>query len=545
MTYDIRVTGAITLASGDDSAKLPDGHHEAMILPYGVPTDDGRQLVFAAGSVADRAHVPVLLDHAANASNVVGRVVSTEETTSGKRGVLDLTGLDPAIYAKVQAGHLATVSAGVLIKDYAGVVYDESTDTLIVTEAAGAQLGEVSLVAVPAFGGAMISNSLSDQIDLARYRKSNTNTNTPEEINMDLENSTPAPATIDMTPVAAAITEMGAALAVALAPAQPIEPAVFVTNDRPVYGPGSQFSYFGDAFAIKQGNPAAEAQARMMSFAATRSNASGIVPTDTLSNLLLQFGELSSPIWDACTQVGLTDPGPFVLPVVTARPSAATLAEGVNPTPADVTAAGITITPSPVGVSSLVTRSLLESSNPIADALVSAELIAAWNEYAEVFLAAVLTGASGTNTLTAVSGQGDELVLALRAGLAGLYTQRMLGRVANGIMEPDAFAALATAVDTTGRPLLPSVSPSNADGTFSPGFGALDFSGISLRGSSNVTGFSYLFPREAILAMSTGMREFTFAEKQGPALIEIAGYGHLAANVRRASNVMKVAFTAV
>jgi hypothetical protein len=124
-----------------------------------------------------------------------------------------------------------------------------------------------------------------------------------------------------------------------------------------------------------------------------------------------------------------------------------------------------------------LTREIVDSSNPAIDAIAMQAMGEAYSQQTEGVVYTKLNGANGVGRHhhdrvrpVRCSGvdhhpvAGDELIAGIRA-MEALYPFRRFAAPDRGYLSQEATSALATAVDTTGRPLLPSVGGQNAYGS--------------------------------------------------------------------------------
>jgi hypothetical protein len=219
--------------------------------------------------------------------------------------------------------------------------------------------------------------------------------------------------------------------------------------------------------------------------------------------------------------------------------------EGTNPT--DGTLAFGSKTVSPLGISGLLklTREIVDSSNPAIDAIALQAMRESYSQQTEVKLYTLLNGTSGAGgTITGdfvpsgaqastTAGGTDNQTLAkhLRERLAK-YPFNRFASPTRGHLGVAATVRLATAVDTTQRPLFPSLGATNTAGL-----------GNSMTQGWNVDGLAFI-PTWAMTATGAGdsqimffnaadvwvwespLLSFRYEERSGPALIELALFGY-------------------
>ena len=106
------------------------------------------------------------------------------------------------------------------------------------------------------------------------------------------------------------------------------------------------------------------------------------------------------------------------------------------------------------------------------------------------------------------------------------------------LVKPSAFVQLATEKDSSKRPMNPYLNPSNADGTMGSAAGRLNVAGVAVRQAWSSTADLVVAKRTDAAVFESSMLGFRFNEKQGPAAIEFATFGYVAATVLRAAGVV-------
>jgi HK97 family phage major capsid protein len=244
---------------------------------------------------------------------------------------------------------------------------------------------------------------------------------------------------------------------------------------------------------------------------------------------------------------------PFVVPVFTSiTTGSADHVEGTNPT--DGTLAFSSKTVSPLGISGLLklTREIVDSSNPAIDQIALQAMREAYSQQTETKVYTLLNGTSGAGGVitgdfvpsgaqaVTVAGGTDQqtLVKMLRERLAK-YPFNRFASPSRGHLGQGATVRLATAVDTTQRPLFPSIGATNAAGV-----------GNSMTQGWNIDGLGFV-PTWAMTGVAAGdsqilflnstdlwvwespLLSFRYEERSGPALIELAMFGYFGAHLLR------------
>jgi len=555
-----------------------------LAVPWGKVAKSGfSKWKFAAGSLhwVDEGRVKLNRDH--DASQATGRAVRLQSVAGG----LDVSfrvarGADgDKALALAEDGVLDGFSIEVDFEDGDEWVPDPTDESVRLVKRA--KLRGVALTAMPAYDDARVAS-----VAASRTMEGSSMTATAVE-------PTAAPAVPpDLTAFTAGLTEaIGTAVAEAFArlpepTGRQVIPAgrAAVTYEPPVYnlvqGQGAP-SFVRDAWKARTENDE-DAIGRLRKFQAQQADIAGRVnamglqfATGSTSNLaeaippgyrpdlfvpqLLQ----GRPLVDAVSKGALSDATPFTLPrFVSATDMAADHVEGTNPSDGALDLETVTVTPGAVSGLFKLTREIVDSSNPAVDAIALQAMREAYGQNTEAKVYAELNGANGQGgTITAGrvpsgayvdvdSGQGDELLDAIRAQLAKFPFHRFAG--VNRIrLSQEATTALAAAKDSTGRPLLPPLAPQNATGTTdglgtaSQGFNVDGLAGVpawSMTGNAAGDADVIIFNSVDVWAWESPSMTFRYEERSGPALIELALFGYFACRILRPSGIHAVRHTA-
>ncbi|HEV2784689.1 MAG TPA: phage portal protein [Actinophytocola sp.] len=315
-------------------------------------------------------------------------------------------------------------------------------------------------------------------------------------------------------------------------------------------------------FKAQTEETAREAELQFAQFAVNTGNASAVVPPGYRPELYVTQLMRGRPLVNSVSRGTLTDATPFTLPSFTSSSNAAAdHVEGVNPTAGSLDIDPITVTPQ--GVSGLfeLTREIVDSANPAIDAIAMQAMQEAYSQQTEAKVYAELNGTNGQGgTITSgfvpsgaqaatTTGQGDELVLGIRSALA-LYPFRRFAAPNRGHLSQEATSALATAVGTDGRPLLPSVGAQNAAGLGNAVEQGWFVDGLALQPTWSLTGNAagdgdvLIFNSNDIWAWESGLLTFRFEERGGPARIDLALFGYFATRLLRPVGLSSIRHTA-
>jgi HK97 family phage major capsid protein len=288
-----------------------------------------------------------------------------------------------------------------------------------------------------------------------------------------------------------------------------------------------------------------------------------VIPPGYRPDLFVPQLAQGRPIVNLLSRGTIANATPFVVPIFgsVSTPLTDDHTEGVTPTEGAITLDTKTVTPGAISGKLPLTREIVDSSNPGIDQIALAAMRENYAQQTEAKAYTALNGADGVGgTITTgfvpsgsqaavTSGQGDELLIGVRGALAK-YPFARFGDANGAIMSQEATTAIATAVDTTGRPLVPFVGGSNAFGV-----------GQAVRGNWTVDGLSF-FPAWAMTGNAAGdadiiiinsadvwvwespVLSFRFEEKSGPQIIELALFGYFAVHVLRPVGLSGIRHTA-
>ena len=253
---------------------------------------------------------------------------------------------------------------------------------------------------------------------------------------------------------------------------------------------------------------------------ATTGNASPLIAPG-YSGLVADQG-IDRPLWGLTTQQTISAPTPFAAPAVATTTGATSPhVEGVNPTPGTVTFAGAIVTP--VGRSGIydVTRELLDSASPAADAIVLTAMAEDFNAKLEQLVAA---------ELAAVAPSG-----ATAAGTLARDVKREISAMVRSRRR--AAAAVVSAADTLADAAADNFTEDSGDQTaqWHAQGARIDLS-ADLGDSSGEVVAAVVAPA-SLWSWSAEPRRFEYEQTYGPALIRLSLFGYAAVKTIRPSGV--------
>lgn len=295
------------------------------------------------------------------------------------------------------------------------------------------------------------------------------------------------------------------------------------------------------------------------SFAITTGNAGAVVPPGFRPELYVAQLLKGRPLSNAISSGTIADASPFTIPAfVSSSGSTADHVEGVNPSEGSLSVGTITVSPQAISGLYKITREIADSSNPAIDAIATQAMSESYSQQTEGKVYAKLNGANGVGgVITAgfvpsgaqaatTTGQGDELALGVRQAMA-LYPFRRFAGIDFGFLSQEATTEFATAVDTTGRPLLPWVAPMNPMGGASAQGYFID--GVTFQPAWSMTGNAagdadvLMGNRNDVWKWESPVLNFRFEERSGPAFVELALFGYHAVEVLRAVGLSGIRHT--
>ena len=350
-----------------------------------------------------------------------------------------------------------------------------------------------------------------------------------------------------------------------------------VTREAPVYSMnGLGPSLVRDSWHARNGDQAARErlrkfeaqtadvaqQAASAMFAANTTNAAAVITPGYRPDLYVTQLMKGRPLVGGVSRGALEDATPFTIPSFTGSSGmSGDHTEGSNPSAGTLTIGTVTVTP--VAISGLfqLTREIVDSSNPAIDAIAMQAMGESYSQQTEAKVYTELNGANGVGgTITSgfvpsgaqastTSGQGDELIAGIRAAEA-LYPFRRFAAPTRGYLSQEGTSALATAVGTDGRPLLPSVGAQNSAGIGNAVNQAWFVDGLTFEPCWSMTGNAagdadvVMLNQADVWAWESGLLTFRYEERNGPALIDLALFGYFATRVLRPVGLSGIRHTA-
>lgn len=521
---------------------------KGLAVPYGVAAmSRGEAFQFAPGTLtwSDVSRVKVLVGH--DFERAVGVVTELEDTKDG----LFMT----ARIAKGEDGDKALLMAeegvwdGLSIGLGQGGTFEYKDG---INHASSVPLMEVSITPMPSFEDARIQSVAASAVP----------TNTPrKEPTMGDENTTTvAPeAAPDFSAVTEAITKGFEALQTRISPREEVSAgkgAQFAVAEALPYrfdGTKGEHGFLADIVAAKFGS--GDAGVRLDKFLTeafaniTTGNVAGHNPVPTRPELYVDNLHYNRPLWNMVTGAGLDDITAFIIPKFN---SAAGLVgdhtQGVEPTEGSFTATTQTVTPTALSGKAILNREVVDQGgNPKVDAIIWNEMVAGYYDGVEESIQTVLNAVATGEQNFGAGADAKAKVMLLKAFLASLQFVKGGDRFSAFAADPTMYDTLTSAVDTTGRPLLPVLGPTNSDGSLAPSMESVSIGGKravpcwALNETVANAEESYLFVPSSVYAWVSAPRRIDIEYKV--ASVEIGIWGYKAAAVTRDSDVIPLDVT--
>jgi phage head maturation protease len=281
--------------------------------------------------------------------------------------------------------------------------------------------------------------------------------------------------------------------------------------------------------------------------------AAEIIPPGYRPDLYVAELQRNRPLVSLASRGSIANATPFTVPVFTSSTTAtADHVEGTNPADGSLDLGTKTVTPVAVSGRLVLTREIVDSSNPAIDQIALATMRESYARQTEAKLYTLLNGADGAGgTITAgfvpsgaqastTAGGTDNQTLAkhIRDRLAA-YPFSRFASPSGAAMGSAATARLATAVDTTQRPLFPSIGAQNASGLGNAVQQGWFVDGLPFIPAWAMTGVAagdsqiFLINNSDLWVWESPLLTFRFEEKQGPANIELNVFGYFATHLLR------------
>lgn len=285
------------------------------------------------------------------------------------------------------------------------------------------------------------------------------------------------------------------------------------------------------------------------------SNSVAVIPPGYRPDLFVNELRRGRPIVAQASNGTITDATPFTVPrFVSSTGATADHVEGVNPSEGSLTLQQVTVSPGAVSGRFDLTREIVDASNPAIDAIALATMRESYNSqteqkaYAELNVNANVAVSTDTDLSELTGATPDAERRKAVRNLRDLLAKYPFTRFASptgGVMGQLITSALANAVGTDERPLLPSVGAQNAFGLGDAVDQGWSIDGLIMRPAWAVTQnagdeVALIINRSDFWVWESPLLTFRFEEKQGPAVIELALFAYFATRVLRPAGIFSL-----
>lgn len=329
-----------------------------------------------------------------------------------------------------------------------------------------------------------------------------------------------------------------------------------VTRDRDPghYTRSSRNSFFGDMHLSRQGDEAAARRLAEHNRAlSTGTNGPGLVPPHWLTEEFEQLARQGRRLADAVRRIPLgNDPRPITMPKQTVGTDAVVAEQATENTSVGSADAydsdTTTVTPKPTAGMQIVSRQMLDMSNPAVDQLIYADLLAVYNDKLEAKVGTALITAAGAATVTFaseatnwdVAGVPSDSVIDL--AIAVRNARKLPGDIL--AMRVNRYGEFLKLKDGSGRPLIPldTAGPQNVIGVGSvavdgriAGLGVIATDAL---GSGYPESYLVLRASDTIL-FESDVLQFRYEEPLGPESVKLGIWGYTAVHVKHSGKSVK------
>lgn len=430
-------------------AAAPDGTPRRTIMglaaPYGpeATTMDGTRVRFAKGSLPTDGRAPKLLQYH-DTARPIGVVTERVEVLDGEApgmyfaARISDTPAGNEVLTLAMDGVLDAVSVGVIPTEY---TYDEN-GTMVVT---ASRWDELSVVPLPAFESSRI-HQIAAQAG---------NNNEQDEPDDGHDNTEPQEEKPEMEPVETPTVEASTPVTPLWAQARSHAPKLPTPAEYMV-----AFAAGPTAFA--------ELNARISAAAPniTTSDTAGILPEIITGGVYDSLNPIRPFVSAIGTKAMPSAGATFRRPVLTVRPVVTQQPTGQLNTldPSTVTVANNDVSKLSFGTYVTVSEQDLDWSDPASINIILEQLAIAYGQATDNYAVdQLVAGTTQTETVVDLSSPADWIEAIYGAAYQISVNSNYLPT--HWVMNPVTWAKLGQLVDTTGRPVFPSVSPMNAFGS--------------------------------------------------------------------------------
>jgi HK97 family phage prohead protease/HK97 family phage major capsid protein len=323
-----------------------------------------------------------------------------------------------------------------------------------------------------------------------------------------------------------------------------------VTRPELIYGPRSEHGFIRDLVAAGRGDSdARERQARhqaQVTDAARQlydragevltSELGGAIPTEFMPGLFVPRILKGRPMGSFFQRFAITDARPRTFAKVTTSTTvAAQGTEGTNVAASDFGTTAESATPVLYSGHTKVSRQVLDSADPAAEAMILEDLIEA---YAQVTEAAIVAGTEAAATGSAALDASDPFA-GLVSGIIAYQGARF--QPAEAVFaSPTVYANALKQTAADGRLMVPWLGPANAGGQQDAGAAGASVIGVPLilswastDGTAGVGAISITARRTDMVIYESAVARFSYEQVDGPAAIKLGIWAYMAFADRR------------
>jgi len=577
------------------------GKFEGMALPYGVTIDVsyGRER-FIQGAFSDAAQsinrgerVAYLNKHGADGGVPVGVITSLQERSDGLWFSGDYLDVPETPHARSQV--LAGIN-GVSVEFVPGK-FRRKAD--VIEHFAGVRLAAIAGSYAPAYRQARVAlrsvayttkgvkvpnltvaalterrDAITSQIAAVRAIAETEDRALEDSETRDVENLAARLTNVDALLADARIDEQRRDAERRALPSRSAGSGTgaIVTRSESVYGPQAQHSYFADLMTANRDAAAYERLARhkslvndladQMNRAVDSSDLAGAYPTNYYPDLYVPDIAYTGPLAGFFASTPITAPNPIIVPsfaTVTGDTGVQAAENEVVPN-VDVTTAPKTLTPKTIGGETIVSRQSVDGASPGTDVIIANQLRELLMRDTEREIALVLealtsSGAIADTAGTTAAASGRDLHKGIAKALGEFYAGAAAGGAGARMLPAEGvfvnstdWGNLSAGEDTSGRPLMAYINPTNALGQqTAPGFQRGVIGGVPVEPA-----WAILDPKNEIVARRNDARQWKSAvldirlmEREGPQSVVFAIWQYFGFAVLEPKGVRKYVYTNV
>jgi HK97 family phage major capsid protein/HK97 family phage prohead protease len=280
----------------------------------------------------------------------------------------------------------------------------------------------------------------------------------------------------------------------------------------------------------------------------TTTSGAAVIPPGYRPDLFVTELRRNRPLVSLASRGTITDATPFTVPrFVSSTTATADHVEGTNPTDGTLTLESVTVSPGAVSGLFKLTREIVDASNPAIDAIALGTMRESFNRQTEQKAYAALkdqaTGILVINVTQAIlDAATDTSALKNIRKLLALYPFVRFASPTGAAISQSVTSYMSQIVDTTGRPLLPSVGAQNTAGIGNAVDQGWFVDGLAFQPAWAITesvgdDVTLIVNSADFWVWESPLMTFRFEERSGPALIEMALFAYFATKVLRPAGI--------